>query len=92
MEKVSRIIDVCMLSAGVSYSLANIQTILGVVMLSIQIAWLATKFIIKLVNKIRAKENLDDLDNEIDTIIDTIKDVKDDLTKEEENSGNDSEP
>lgn len=85
MQNVSRTVDGALIALGLTYSLQNIQSILGIIILAIQIIWLLTKFIIKVVSYIKEKRNINELDTDLQDVIDKITDVKDSLPKEDNN-------
>lgn len=84
MDKVEKVVDVCLISTGGAYSLANIESILGITILIIQLGWLLTKFVLKVYKYIKGKRNLDELDNDFEQIKFTIEDVVESIRSEEE--------
>lgn len=85
MQNASRIVDGALIALGLTYSLQNIQSILGIIILAIQIIWLLTKFITKVISYIKAKRNIDELDPDLQDVVDKITDIKDTLPKEDNN-------
>lgn len=83
--KTDRIIDWVLIASGSIYSLANIEHILGIAILTIQLAWIIAKLTVKIVNAIKNGQNLDDLDDDVSDTIDTIGDIKDIISKDEDN-------
>ena len=88
MDKGNNIIDAILLTIGGGYSLANIQSTLGIVILVIQCLWLGTKLIIKIIDKIKNKNgSVDDLDDDIDDITGVLED----FINKQENQNNKNE-
>lgn len=83
--KVTDTIDTCLITVGSIYSLANIEHILGIIILCIQLAWIISKFVVKLYNKIKNKEPLEDLNDDVNNIIGSIEDIRDALDDDEVN-------
>lgn len=82
-------IDICMLTVGTAYSLENIETVLGIIILVIQFIWLITKLVVKIVKSIKNK-NLDEItDDDINTITGFIEDVKENISDEQEDNNGD---
>ena len=77
MKNIHNTIDNILIALGATWSLANIQTLLGIIVLVFQILWLTFKLIVKIINKIKTKGNLDDLDKEVDKITDKINSIGD---------------
>lgn len=82
MNKTSNIVDYSLIILGTSYSLQNIESLLGIIILSIQIIWLLFKFVVKLINVLKNKQSLDTLDNDVKDLIHKIEEI---TTKEGEN-------
>lgn len=79
--KFDKFIDIGLLSIGTTYSIANIEQVLGVIILFVQLIWLLTKIIIKVYNNIKnkktniiTKEECDSVDVVIDNIINKLED------------------
>ena len=72
------VVDYAMIAVGTLYSLANIEQILGIVLLIIQLLWIITKFVYKIYTAIKKEENLDDYDDEYDELIGNIEDLIED--------------
>lgn len=79
MSKITTCVDYTLMLTGFAYSLENIETLLGVIILCIQLLWLISKLIVSIVNSCKSGNDLDDLDGNVGEIIDTLKDFKDDL-------------
>lgn len=83
-QKITNTIDYALLLLGTTWSLDNIESILGIIVLAIQILWLLAKFIVKLVQVAKTStienvtENLDKLDSDVSEIIDSINKVIED--------------
>lgn len=65
-------IDTAFLLAGTTYGITNIQTVLGIVVLSLQVLWLLTKIIVKIVRYIKSGKDLAVLDDEVNDVINLI--------------------
>ena len=85
MQNISRVVDGALIALGLTYSLQNIQSILGIIILAIQIIWLLTKFITKVISYIKEKRNIEELDPDLQDVVDKITDIKDNLPKEDNN-------
>lgn len=84
MAKVSEIVDGLLLATGSGYALANIQNALGIAILVIQLAWITTKFVIKLVHKIKNKEtDVTDLDEDVSNVIGSLEEISANLSEME---------
>lgn len=84
MAKVSEIVDGLLLATGSGYALANIQNALGITILVIQLAWITTKFVIKLVHKIKNKEtDVTDLDEDVSNVIGSLEEISANLSEME---------
>lgn len=75
MSDHERIMDGVILATNTTYSLANIESTLGIILLILQIVWILSKFLIKLYDTIKRKESLDDLDDEANTLFTAIADL-----------------
>lgn len=90
--KITNTIDYALLALGATWGLDNIESMLGIIVLTIQILWLLAKFIVKLIQVAKTStienvtENLDKLDKDVDEIIDSINKVIEDT--EGETNGN----
>lgn len=94
MGETENAVDVCLLAVGTATGLANIEHILGIFILIIQLAWLITKLVVKIVNTIKHNENLDTLDNDVGSVIGKLDVFKDTQNSDEvtiENEHNDNE-
>ena len=75
MNKINDCIDYTLIVLGTSISIANLQELLGVILLFIQIIWLLIKLIVKIVTTIKNKGNLNDLDDDVSELTNTIGNV-----------------
>ena len=75
MNKTVDCIDYTLIVLGTSISIANLQELLGVILLFIQIIWLLVKLIVKIVTTIKNKGNLNDLDDDVSELTNTIGNV-----------------
>lgn len=94
MGEMEKIVDGCLLGFGTVTGLANIEHILGIIILVIQIAWIMTKLVFKIINTIKNNESLNSLDDDVGSAINQIDNIKDSLKSGEdiiENEYNDNE-
>lgn len=70
--KGSSIVDNVLIAIGLIYAISDIESILGIIILVIQIIWILVKAIIKIYHSIK--------DKNISGVKDSIKDLHDDLT------------
>ena len=94
MGETEKVVDVCLLTVGTATGLANFEHILGIIILVIQLAWLLTKLIVKIINTIKNNENLDTLDDDVGSVIGQLEIFKDTQISNEvdiENEHNDNE-
>lgn len=94
MGETEKVVDVCLLTIGTATGFANIEHILGIIILIIQLAWLFTKLIVKIVYTIKHNENLEILDDDVGSVINHLKSLKDTQNLNEvdiENEFNDNE-
>lgn len=84
MGETEKVVDACLLAIGTATGLANIEHILGIIILAIQLAWLLTKLIVKIFNTIMHNESLDNLDDDVGSVIGQIGMFKDALKSGEE--------
>ena len=75
MNKSVDFIDYTLIVLGTSISIANLQELLGVILLCIQIIWLLIKLIVKIATTIKNKGNLNDLDDDVNELANTIGNV-----------------
>lgn len=84
MGKTEKVVDACLLTIGTTTGLANIEHILGIIILVIQLAWLLFKLIVKIINKIKHNESLDTLDDDVGSVVGHLDILKDTLKSDEE--------
>lgn len=87
MDKLNKIIDPILITLGGAYSLANLQSLLGIVLLIIQLLWILTKVVCKAIKTIKHNESLDEIDKDIEEAVEIIKA----LTEKENSNGNDTD-
>lgn len=90
MNNVKNVVDYSLIAVGSVISFANIETILGIVLLIIQISWLLTKLIYKIVITINKKGNLDELDKEVTDITEVIETIIEENQDGDENGNIDT--
>ena len=88
MGNLEKIIDGCLLTIGTATGLANIEHILGIVLLVIQLLWFIVKLLIKIVNSLKNKKRLDMRDIDVGSVINIIDDIKDELNSTEGDTEN----
>lgn len=64
--KTDNVVDGLFLAVGTGYSLTNIQTVLGVILLVLQIVWIIAKIVTKVIRKVKTGEPVDILSDEVD--------------------------
>lgn len=84
MRETENAIDVCLLTVGTATGLANIEHILGIIILVIQLVWLLTKLVFKIVKSVKHNENLDNLDDDVGSTISKIEMLREGLNSDEE--------
>lgn len=77
-KNLTNAIDNVLLVFGFTYALNDIESILGIIILCIQIIWLFSKFFIKIYNKIKNKdftldEDINNLKNETEDLLESTK-------------------
>ena len=91
MKDINAIVDTTLLTVGTVYSLDNLDHILGIIIMVLNIVWLLTKLVVKVVNTIKSRGNLDELDDEVEGIVDILEENLDKRNQEEVNEdGQDS--
>lgn len=85
-KNLSNVIDSVLLVFGFTYALSDIESILGIIILCIQIIWLFSKFFLKVYAKIKNKD-YDSIDKDVEDLENELKD-KIESTKEGEEHGN----
>ena len=88
MGKTENIIDVCMLTIGSTYSLANIEETLGIIILIIQLVWILTKIIARIIKAIREHDPFNVIEEDIDEEVYKLKPMYTDSNKQEDNDEN----
>lgn len=77
-KNLTNAIDNVLLVFGFTYALNDIESILGIIILCIQIIWIFSKFFIKIYTKIKNKdftldEDINDLKNETEDLLESTK-------------------
>ena len=90
MHKADTIVDTVLLSIGSIYSLANIEHILGIIILVIQLLWILTKLTVKVIEAIKNKDDLNAFDPDVENIIGSLEDIRESLTTESEEENDDN--
>lgn len=92
MEKFSNIVDVSLLTIGLSYSLDNIKTTLGIIILIIQLIWIVVKLVYNAVKLFKGDITINEADDDVIGSLSDIKHTFEQHTeKEEEGNGNETD-
>lgn len=73
MCKVENLVDTSLIAIGTTYSVANIEHLLGIVLLIIQIVWILTRLTISVVRKVKSKQPLDSIKQDFDSAVEDLK-------------------
>lgn len=84
MNTANNTIDTLLLITGTATGLANIESILGVIILVVQLLWLVFKLVYKIIASIKNKTSLDLLDKEVEDIVEVIEESKNNINKQGE--------
>ena len=87
MSKTTLAIDSCLLALGTTYSLANIRETIGVIILIVELAWIVTKLVIKIVDAIKNKKSIEDINEDVEDLVDKLEDVVDIIDEEDNENG-----
>lgn len=79
----SNVIDSVLIVLGLSVGLETIESVLGIIILCIQIIWILSKLGIKIYKHIK-DGNIEELDDDLKDGIDELKDFKDSIKKGDE--------
>lgn len=79
------IIDSVLLTLGTAFSLSNIESLLGIVILIVQIMWLSFKLIYSLKNNVKHDKPIEELDDEFNDVIKKITELKNEVDNKEQN-------
>ena len=88
MKITENIVDGCLLTVGTVTGLANIEHILGIIILVIQLTWLLIKLIVKIVRAIKGNKPLENLNDDVGSVIGKISDFRDTLNNSEVDTEN----
>lgn len=81
--KNTNIVDYMMILTGSIYSLANIEHILGIIILVIQLAWIIIKLGYKVYTKIKKGGDIAELEGDVKDTIDNLEDIKNSINTED---------
>lgn len=89
MKNVQNVIDLSLITVCTAWSIDNIESMLGIILLAIQICWILVKLVINLVKYVKSGKNIDKLDKYIDEIEDNINNAlgKKEQSGKDERSG-----
>lgn len=80
MSKFNTVVDTCLLTIGTTWSIANLEQMLGIIILFLNILWLSIKLISIIVKAIKNKKldsvTLEELSNISDTAKELISALK----------------
>ena len=91
MSTTEKIVDSCLLSIGSVYSIANVESILGIIILILQVAWLLTKLITKIYKTVKYGGDLESLNDDVSHIVDVLEGFTNDQNGGDTNA-DDTEP
>lgn len=77
--KPNDVVDTALLSIGSIYSLANLEQILGIIILVIQIAWLTYKLCAKIYSKIAYKKDVKITEDEVHELLEVTSELRDEI-------------
>lgn len=77
-------VDSILLAIGTAFSLSNIESLLGIIILVIQVIWIVFKLIYSVKDKLKSNKPIDDLDIDVNEIINKANDIKDIIAKHSE--------
>lgn len=77
-------VDSILLALGTAFSLSNIESVLGIIILVIQVMWISFKLIYSIKDKLKSNKPIDDLDIDVNEIINKANDIKDIIAKHSE--------
>lgn len=80
--KIVDTIDYALIAFGATWSLDNIESVLGIVVLAIQVIWLLAKFIVKLIT-ICKTSNIENIGDNLDSLDKDLEEITDKLTPKE---------
>lgn len=81
MKDATKTVDFLLMATGFTYGYANIEQILGIIILIIQIIWFLLKIIVKvkdIANGGITTEEVDELKEELDEFVEEVKSNDDD--------------
>lgn len=83
MKSPTNIIEDVLIGFGITVSLIDIQQVLSIILLVLNVGWLLTKLVLKIVEHVKKKQ-YDQIDDDIKETIDGIEEIKnhDDDSKE----------
>ena len=86
-KNLNNAIDNVLLVFGFTYALSDIESILGIIILCIQIIWLFSKFFLRVYAKIKNKD-YDSIGKDVEDLENGLKDKIDSTKKGSEEHGN----
>lgn len=83
MKSPTNIVEDVLIGFGITVSLIDIQQVLSIILLVLNVGWLLTKLVLKIVEHVKKKQ-YDQIDDDIKETIDGIEEIKnhDDDSKE----------
>lgn len=77
--KYETMLDASFITIGMTYSLANIETILGVIILAIQLVWILFKCATKIFQFIKKKITFKELSENIDETVEHLESIREEV-------------
>lgn len=87
MNNTENIIDAALISVGSVYSMANLEHILGVIILVLQLIWISSKFATKIYKAIKNKKHPQITQEDVHELNETLEDLNDVIRREDIDGG-----
>lgn len=84
--KVSNTIDTMLITIGAMIGLSDIESLLGIIILCVQIVWIFVKIGIRIYDNVKNK-NMNGVVDDIKDLHDELNNLKDDIDKKEDDDG-----
>lgn len=76
MQRTEAVVDTILLSTGTGYALTNIHTILGIVILAIQICWFVFKTVYFIYRKLKQGKTIQDCEEDVNSLIGNLTNME----------------
>lgn len=83
MNNPEKVFDGVLITLGTITGIANIEHILGIIILIIQIAWICIKIAMKIITTIKEKKDFSSIDSEVNSAINDLQGIKDSIAYRE---------